>query len=86
MNTTYVKIKNYEQKTMNYEPAKQTQSNPIYGEPVEPSKPISLVAARPLKYTSGFVDSLGEAVSVFQAKLFSRKEVFIFLYLLKLRP
>jgi len=29
MNVTYVKIKKYEQKTMNHEPLKQTQSKPI---------------------------------------------------------
>ena len=29
MNVTYVKTKNYEQKTMDYEPTKQTQSKPI---------------------------------------------------------
>jgi len=29
MNVSYVKTKNYEQKTMNCEPAKQTQSKPI---------------------------------------------------------
>jgi len=47
MNASYVKTKNYEQKPMDNEPTKQTQSNPIYGEPactelsrsVEPTKP-----------------------------------------------
>jgi hypothetical protein len=32
MNVTSVKTKSYELRTMNYEPTKQTQSNPIYGE------------------------------------------------------
>jgi RHS repeat-associated protein len=45
MNASYVKTKNYEQKTMNCEPLKQTQSKPIYGEPVEPTKPISSTSA-----------------------------------------
>ncbi len=40
MNATYVKTKTYEQKPMANEPLKQTQSNPIYGELVEPTKPI----------------------------------------------
>ncbi len=40
MNTSYVKTKNYEQKTIDNEPIKQTQSKPICGEPVEPTKPI----------------------------------------------
>ncbi len=31
MNASDVKTKNYEQKTVNYEPTKQTQSNPIFG-------------------------------------------------------
>ncbi len=39
-NVSYVKTKNYEQKTMNCELIKQTQTKPIYGEPVEPSNPI----------------------------------------------
>ena len=47
MNASYVKTKTCEQKTMSYEPTKQTQSKPIYGEPacpefiewVEPTKP-----------------------------------------------
>jgi hypothetical protein len=43
MNVSYVKTKNYEQKTMDNEPVKQTQSNPIYGEPVEPTKPVSIL-------------------------------------------
>ena len=42
MNASYVKTKNCEQKTMDNEPTKQTQSNPIYGEPVEPTNPISI--------------------------------------------
>ncbi len=32
MNASHVKTKTYEQKTMNCEPTKQTQSKPIYGE------------------------------------------------------
>jgi hypothetical protein len=32
MNASYVKTKNYEQKTAEEEPTKQTQTNPIYGE------------------------------------------------------
>ncbi len=45
MNASYVKTKNYEQKPMDNEPIKQTQSKPIYGEPVEPTKPISSTSA-----------------------------------------
>ncbi len=35
MNVSYVKIKSYELRTINYELLKQTQSNPIYGEPCQ---------------------------------------------------
>jgi hypothetical protein len=45
INVTYAKTKNYEQKTMEGKPIKQTQSNPIYGEPVEPPKPIFWTSA-----------------------------------------
>jgi hypothetical protein len=34
-NTTFLLAKDYEQITMNNEPEKQTQSKPIYSEPVE---------------------------------------------------
>jgi hypothetical protein len=39
-NVSYVKTKSYDKKTMEDESTKQTQSNPIYGERVEPTKPI----------------------------------------------
>ncbi len=45
MNVSYVKTNNLQQKTMDNEPIKQTQSKPIYGEPVEPTKPISWTSA-----------------------------------------
>ncbi len=38
MNASYVKTKNYEQKTMDNELIKQSQTKPIYGELVEPIK------------------------------------------------
>jgi len=81
MNASYFKTKNYEPRTMNYEPIKQTQ----FVVSLSNHQTQLLWRTKP-KNTSGFVDSLGEAASVFQAKLFSRKEVFYFLYLLFLRP
>ncbi len=67
MNVTYVKTNNLQQKTMNYEPIKQTQS-----------KPISLVTAGPKNTWAASAIPSPKPPLFFQAKLFSRKEVFYF--------
>ncbi len=70
MNLTYFKTRNYEQKTTEEEPIKQTQSNPIYGEPVEPSNPISWTSA---------AKTYAEAAKNHKSKIINHKWISIYL-------